>query len=406
MLTTLIYRSHICEDVTYKTLEKMVASANLRNGEFDVTGILLFNGTHFFQLLEGPQESVQTIYQGICADPRHYNLVELLCDYAPARRFGKTGMELFDLRQHDRNAVLQTVLDKGTTRYQLIYDDRALQFFRTFVEAREKENYFEIPRGNSWDFISDNNALYPMSVTENQAKSCRFAFQPIIDPLAQSVVSLEALIRTPSGDGPEHFFSGFTGDERYIADIESKKVAFAQAAALELKGRTLSVNLLPMTLVKVPHAVKYLLEAIKNSGLIPEQVIVEFTESEILSRLEEFTDGVRQLKAAGIKVAIDHFGAGFAGLLLLSQFQPDKIKITRALIADVHQSGPRQAVIQAIIQCCTSLEIAVSAVGVEKPEEWMWLESAGIEHFQGFLFAAPDLKGIPSVAWPEKKNDF
>ncbi|HBT2248257.1 TPA: BLUF domain-containing protein, partial [Klebsiella pneumoniae] len=133
MLTTIIYRSHICDNVSFKSIEAMVARANERNGQADVTGILLFNGTHFFQLIEGPEEKVQDIYQHICQDPRHYNLVELLCDYAPSRRFGKVGMELFDLREHDREEVLQAVMDRGTSKYQLTYDDRALQFFRTFV---------------------------------------------------------------------------------------------------------------------------------------------------------------------------------------------------------------------------------------------------------------------------------
>ncbi|MCV5197505.1 BLUF domain-containing protein, partial [Escherichia coli] len=96
---------------------------------------LLFNGSHFFQLLEGPEEQVKMIYRAICQDPRHYNIVELLCDYAPARRFGKAGMELFDLRLHERDDVLQAVFDKGTSKFQLTYDDRALQFFRTFVLA-------------------------------------------------------------------------------------------------------------------------------------------------------------------------------------------------------------------------------------------------------------------------------
>lgn len=54
MLTTIIYRSHICEDVPVKALEDMVAAANCRNRQFDVTGILLFNGTHFFSYLKGP----------------------------------------------------------------------------------------------------------------------------------------------------------------------------------------------------------------------------------------------------------------------------------------------------------------------------------------------------------------
>ncbi|WP_029591768.1 diguanylate phosphodiesterase [Franconibacter pulveris] len=406
MLTTIIYRSHICDDVPVKTLEEMVATANLKNGEAGVTGILLFNGTHFFQLLEGPEEGVLPIYNHICEDDRHYNVVELMRDYAPSRRFGKAGMELFDLREYDSDEVLQTVLDKGTSKYQLTYDDRALQFFRTFVEAREKENYFEIPPGDSWDFISDGNAVKPENLVIDNAADCSFAFQPIIDPLAQEVVSLEALIRTPSGDAPQAYFESLSGDAIYEADLNSKKVAFAMARALNLGEQMLSVNLLPMTLVKVPGAVSFLLQEIKANGLVPDQVIVEFTESEVISRLDEFTDAVKLLKAAGIQLAIDHFGAGFAGLSLLAQFQPDRVKINRALIKDVHKSGPRQAIIQGIIKSCASLEISVCAVGVEKAEEWMWLESAGISLFQGHLFAGPEFGGIPAVAWPEKKSGF
>ncbi|KGA33994.1 diguanylate phosphodiesterase [Pectobacterium brasiliense] len=406
MLTTIIYRSHICDNIPINTLEDMVAAANEKNSRANVTGILLFNGTHFFQLLEGPEENIIPIYRHICEDSRHHNVVELLCDYAPSRRFGKAGMELFDLRKYDRNEVLQNVLDKSTSKYQLIYDDRALQFFRTFVEDREKENYFEIPPAGSWDFILDENATQSKTIATNKASDCSFAFQPIIDPLSRQIVSLEALIRPPSGELPHTYFEGLTDDEAYETDLKSKKVAFAMAAALQLGEQSLSINLRPMTLVKIPQAVNFLLQEIQINGLVPEQIIIEFTETEVISRFDEFTDAVRLLKAAGIRVAIDHFGAGFAGLLLLAQFQPDRIKINRDLIKDVHKSGSRQAIVQAIIKCCTSLEISVSAVGIEKPEERMWLESAGVSLFQGYLFAKPEIGTIPAVAWPEKKSDF
>ncbi|MGP3591697.1 diguanylate phosphodiesterase [Vagococcus sp. WN89Y] len=405
MLTTIIYRSHLCDEVSYAMLEEMVAAATLKNGKANVTGILLFNGTHFFQLLEGPEESVVPIYDAICADPRHYNVVELLRDYGPSRRFGKVGMELFDLRDQHRDEVLQTVLDKGTSKYQLAYEDRALQFFQTFVEEGEKENYFEIPTGDAWEFISDGNAVaLPITASASDA-DCRFAFQPLIDPFARKVVAIEALLRTPSGDSPQAWFEGLSGDALYAADLQSKKVAFAQAGALNLGALTLSVNLLPMTLVEIPDAVDFILQEIAANGLVPEQVIVEFTEREVISRLDEFTRAVKMLKGAGIRVAIDHFGAGFAGLLLLAQFQPDRIKINRDMIKDVHKSGSRQAIIHAIIKCCTSLEIQIAAVGVEKAQEWMWLESAGISQFQGYLFARPSLTGIPAVSWPEMRDN-
>ena len=69
MLTTLIYRSHIRDDEPVKKIEEMVSIANRRNMQSDVTGILLFNGSHFFQLLEGPEEQVKMIYRAICQDP-------------------------------------------------------------------------------------------------------------------------------------------------------------------------------------------------------------------------------------------------------------------------------------------------------------------------------------------------
>lgn len=59
MLTTIIYRSHLREDAPLKALEDMVTAANIKNRRSDVTGILLFNGHHFFQLLEGPEEQVK-----------------------------------------------------------------------------------------------------------------------------------------------------------------------------------------------------------------------------------------------------------------------------------------------------------------------------------------------------------
>lgn len=403
MLSTIIYRSHLCDDVPVKTLEDLAFKANQTNELFDVTGILLFNGTHFFQVLEGPEKAVSTIYERICEDKRHHNLVELMRDYAPSRRFGNVGMELFDLREYEKDLVLQAVLDKGTSKYQLTYDDRALQFLRTFVEAGEKETYFEIPPADAWDFIIDDEQQSKEAVAFPHAADYSFAFQPIIDPFSQRIVSLEALMRSANGGSPREYFAQCPGDEIYAADLKSKKLAFALAKKLGIRDLSLSVKLLPMSLVMAPDAVDFLLREIHANGLVPEQIVVEVTENEVISRIDKFETAIKQLKAAGISLAIDDFGAGSAGLLLLTRFQPDKIKIDRNIICDVHKSGPKQAIVQAIIKCCSSLKISVIAEGVEKPEEWMWLEAAGIINFQGSLFAQPKLNGIPAVAWPELK---
>lgn len=68
------------------------------------------------------------------------------------------------------------------------------------------------------------------------------------------------------------------------------------AHALELGDKMISINLLPMTLVNEPDAVSFLLDEIKANALVPEQIIVEFTESEVISRFDEFAEAIKSLK--------------------------------------------------------------------------------------------------------------
>ncbi len=385
MLTTIIYRSHLSDDVPVKTLDNLAVNANKINETFDVTGILLFDGTHFFQLLEGSDEAVRAIYARICADTRHHNLVELMYDYSPSRRFGNVGMELFDLRKYDKETVLQAVLDKGTSRYRLTYDDRGLQFLRTFVESREKENYFEVPPVEYWDFIADQTGA-----SEAWPVDRGVTFKPVIDPLGRQVTAIEAIATL--GDG-----TALEGLPKYQASLNAARQAFAQAGRACPEGMPLYVSLLPMTLVAIPEAVRIIVDEIRSADLVPEQVIIGVSETEVISQLDAFSIAVRQLKEAGISLSIDNFGDGSAGLSMLTRIQPDRIRIDAGIIRDVHRSGPKQAVVQAIIKCCSALEITVIAAGIERPEEWMWLEAAGVINFQGRLFSDTGA----AVAWPE-----
>ncbi|WP_145339717.1 diguanylate phosphodiesterase [Pantoea sp. PSNIH1] len=381
MLTTIIYRSHISADVPVKILPGMVEKASLLNESHQVTGILLFNGTHFFQILEGPEEGVMTIYNRICADRRHHNVVELMRDYSPYRRFGNSGMELFDLREHDQSTVLQAVLDRGTSRFRLTYDDRGLQFLRTFVESREKENYFEVLPADLWDFIPD--------MTGSLQEEHGIHFRPVVDPLGREITALEAISDSPESAGKD--------EDKYIANLNAVRMALMKAGKACPDGMTLYLTILPMTLVAVPNAVDTITDAIKNAGLVPEQIILGVSETEVIPGLNDFTEAVKQLKQAGISLSIDNFGDGSAGLSLLTHVQPDRVRIASGIIRDVHRSGPKQAVIQAIIKCCSALEINVIASGIEQPEEWMWLEAAGVIDFQGSLFTPQGT----SVSWPE-----
>jgi EAL domain-containing protein (putative c-di-GMP-specific phosphodiesterase class I) len=86
---------------------------------------------------------------------------------------------------------------------------------------------------------------------------------------------------------------------------------------------------------------------------------------------------------------------------LLSNFQPDQIKLDMALIRGIECHGPRQAIVRAIGQVCVELGIDVIAEGVETVEEYSWLESAGLQLFQGYLFATPAFEAFPQVHYPQ-----
>lgn len=404
MLSTLIYRSRLSRTFDPALLAGMVDRARARNVELQLTGILIFDGSHFLQVLEGVPESVDRLYEVICRDPRHDNVVELLRDYAAKRRFNNMGMALFDLRTEKPGAVLRAVIQTGALKYNLASDDRVYKFIRTFVEGRWKKQLAHSSEPESWGFLPEAPPFITPSLQRQTDQPCQFALQPIIEPLRGQISSLEALIRGPDGGSPLAYFSSIPPDKLHEVDLLSKAWAFALAKQIGIGHHKISINLLPMSLVKTPNAVDILLEQIARNGLVPEQVIVEVTEDEVISGFDAFSSAIQQLRSAGITVAIDDFGAGFAGLSLLAKFQPGKVKIDRSIVTDIHAHGPKQAIVQAIVKCCAELEISVVAEGVEKVEEWCWLEAAGIRRFQGFLFAKPMLNGAPTIRWPRRRG--
>ncbi len=402
MLATLIYRSRLHNALDPSQLTELAQQASLRNTELNVTGVLLFDGKEFLQVLEGPVTAVNAVYERIRHDERHADVVELLRDFAPNRRFLNQGMVLFDLRIDKPGVVLRSVIKFGTLKYHLACNDRVYKFIRNFVSAPKPKPRVKNVIPDRWRLDTKNSPFENVTVPLLDNQPCQFAFQPIIEPVRGNISSLEALIRGPNGGSPQEYFSTIPSHKLHEADLASKGWALAMARQLGIGNHKIAINLLPMSLVKIPGAVNILLEQITRNKLDPEQVIVEVTEDEVISSYDEFSFAIRQLRAAGIGLAIDDFGSGFAGLSLLAKFQPDKLKIDRSIVTDIHQHGPKQAIVKAIIDCCAEMQITVVAEGVEKVEEWCWLEAAGIERFQGFLFARPVLNGVSAIRWPKR----
>ncbi|HBH7060991.1 diguanylate phosphodiesterase [Enterobacter cloacae] len=399
MLTTLIYRSQLNLSCRSAELRALVERARIRNTNQNITGVLLSNGSDVMQILEGSEESVVKLFHKIRDDQRHSGVVELMRDYGPRRRFNNAGMLLFDLQVQSPKEVLQSVLDYSQLESYLTSDDRVFKFIQSFITGKHAGNSRAPADAAKWT-LSREKAPFGEAVGLIADQICQFALQPIVEPSEGKISSLEALIRSNDGGSPEHFFKTLDQDKIYEVDLQTKKYAFALAEKLGIGSHKIAVNLLPMSLVNVPGAVEFLVDQISLHGLQPEQVVIEVTENEMISGFNKFNSAIKRLRGEGIGLAIDDFGSGYAGLSLLTRFQPDKIKIDREIVSNIHLSGAKQAIVRSIVSCCTDLEITLVAEGIEKLEEWCWLESAGIRRFQGFLFARPQLNGVGDIHWP------
>lgn len=105
-------------------------------------------------------------------------------------------------------------------------------------------------------------------------------------------------------------------------------------------------------------------------------------------------------RAQGLRFAIDDFGAGFSGLNLLADFQPDIVKLDMQLVRNIDSSGPRQAIVRAVIQACEDLRIDVLAEGVESEPEQRWFKRNGVRLFQGYWFARPTFEALLQPEFP------
>lgn len=221
-----------------------------------------------------------------------------------------------------------------------------------------------------------------------------FAFQPIYDASIGQISSFEMLLRGLGNEPPNSIFSKVKKDDLYAFDELLRIEAIALAATLNI-GPNISLNLLPGSIFASETAISSVVDAAKKYHFPLENITIEVTENEVIDDVAAFTKKINTFRSEGLSIAIDDFGAGYAGLNLLADFQPDKVKIDITIIRDIHKSGPRQAICRGILTTCRDLGIDVVAEGVETKQEFDWCRSEGIEYVQGYFVAKPGFEHAP-----------
>jgi len=135
-------------------------------------------------------------------------------------------------------------------------------------------------------------------------------------------------------------------------------------------------------------------QVLKESGLMPEYLELELTESLVMANPEQTAHILHRLKDRGISISVDDFGTGYSSLSYLKRFPIDKLKIDRSFVRDITHDDADAAIVNAVISLGHSLNLQVIAEGVETTEQLEYLRQEGCDGIQGYLFSRP----MPAIA--------
>ncbi|MEA4856872.1 EAL and GGDEF domain-containing protein [Solidesulfovibrio sp.] len=223
-------------------------------------------------------------------------------------------------------------------------------------------------------------------------------YQPIVDVQHGAIEGFEALVRWdhPSrGLVPPAQFIPLAEETGLILPLGRFVIAEAcrqlrdwQREMPEARGLSVSVNVSCRQFVK-DGLVEHVAQVLADTGLAPESLKLEITESVLMHDAQHTAQELTRLKALGVKIAIDDFGTGYSSLSYLRQLPIDHLKIDRSFISGEGCDGESQEIVKSIISLARSLGLTVIAEGVERADQLTRLRQAACDKAQGFMFSRP-----------------
>jgi diguanylate cyclase (GGDEF)-like protein len=226
----------------------------------------------------------------------------------------------------------------------------------------------------------------------------RVHYQPLVRFESSEVMGLEALLRWQH---PEH---GLMAAEQFLTVAEETgliipigawvlREACAQAASwiaesTDHAALAVSVNVSARQLAD-EQLITIVQDALTSSGLDPALLVLEVTESTLMADRERAIEVLRQLTDMGVRVGIDDFGTGQSSLIFLRSLPVHTLKIDRSFIDGLGRDDEGGAIVAAVVQLGHALGLAVTAEGVETPDQLAQLRALGCDLGQGYYFAYP-----------------
>jgi EAL domain-containing protein (putative c-di-GMP-specific phosphodiesterase class I) len=264
-----------------------------------------------------------------------------------------------------------------------------LALYRVKSEGRNGYRFFE----QEMDDEAESRHLLQGDLRESLArKEFELYFQTIFDAKTRMVCGAEALVRWQHpvrGTIPPAQFVQLAEEIGVIVPLgewilaEACRVAAGWPAHIKI-----AVNLSPAQF-RSPNLVDMVANVLAETGLAPDRLELEVTESVLLQKNANNLTTLYQLKSLGLSIVLDDFGTGYSSLGYLRMFPFDKIKIDRSFVSDLSTRADCAAIVCAVVGLGHGLNILTTAEGVETEEQFRLLRAAGVTQMQGYLLSKP-----------------
>jgi diguanylate cyclase (GGDEF)-like protein len=278
--------------------------------------------------------------------------------------------------------------EHGTDVDQLI-KSADLALYKAKVAGRNTYRVFEVAMGADADARRALEIDLRNALTRDEFE---LHYHPIVDIRTNEISNVEALIRWPHPErgsiAPADFIP--LAEESGLINPIGEWVlrrACADAAAWPPEFKV-AANLSPVQF-RCGNLVETISRILTDSGLAPERLMLEITESVLMQGTTENFETLHQLRKLGISIVLDDFGTGYSSLSYLRLFPFDQIKIDRSFVSELSSNADCAAIVSAVANLGRSLHIDTVAEGVETEEQLVLARAAGCTHAQGFLFGRP-----------------
>lgn len=265
-----------------------------------------------------------------------------------------------------------------------------------YIAKEEGKNNFQFYSRENTPMTVESLALESHLSHALDRQELSVQYQAQVELETGEITGAEALLRwwNPElGAVPPSQFIPLAEDTGLIVPISQwvLRTACEQNVAWQRQGLppiVVAVNLSPRQF-KDPSLLDDISEALERSGMAPELLELEITESMIMHDLDRAVTRVVGIKDLGVRLAIDDFGTGYSSLSQLKRFPIDTLKIDRSFVRDIPGNVEDRAIIEAIISLGKSLGVTVIAEGVETAKQIAFLREQACDRIQGFHFSKP-----------------